>query len=65
MYSYVLPFGVGTTLMLGSLWGLLGFVPLVAILAARTLGEEEVLKAGLPGYADYARKVRYRLVPGV
>ena len=27
--------------------------------------EEPVLLAGLPGYADYAPRVRYRLVPGV
>jgi protein-S-isoprenylcysteine O-methyltransferase Ste14 len=65
MYAYVLPFGVGASLMLGSLWGLLGLIPLIAILAARTLGEEAVLNAGLPGYSAYARKVRYRLLPGI
>jgi protein-S-isoprenylcysteine O-methyltransferase Ste14 len=27
--------------------------------------EERALAAGLPGYADYAARVRYRLVPGV
>jgi hypothetical protein len=24
-----------------------------------------MLQAGLPGYADYARQVRYRLIPGL
>ncbi len=65
MYAYVLPFGAGTPLMLGSLWGLLGLIPLVAILAARILGEEAVLNAELPGYPAYAGKVRYRLLPGI
>jgi protein-S-isoprenylcysteine O-methyltransferase Ste14 len=30
---------------------------------ARLLDEERYLSANLPGYADYCRKVRYRLVP--
>ena len=51
--------------MLGSLWGLLGFFPFFALIVARTLGEEAVLREGLAGYPDYARKVRFRLLPGV
>jgi protein-S-isoprenylcysteine O-methyltransferase Ste14 len=35
------------------------------LLAARALGEETMLMSGLAGYPDYARKVRFRLVPGV
>jgi protein-S-isoprenylcysteine O-methyltransferase Ste14 len=27
--------------------------------------EEQVLIEGLPGYADYRTRVRYRLMPGV
>jgi protein-S-isoprenylcysteine O-methyltransferase Ste14 len=27
--------------------------------------EERTLRAGLPGYADYTARVRYRLVPGL
>jgi len=27
--------------------------------------EERTLCAGLPGYAEYAERVRYRLLPGV
>jgi protein-S-isoprenylcysteine O-methyltransferase Ste14 len=41
-------------------------VPLFAVLfAIRTRIEERVLIAGLPGYADYRARVRYRLVPGL
>jgi protein-S-isoprenylcysteine O-methyltransferase Ste14 len=65
MYSYVLLLLVGTPLLLGSLWGLLGIVVVMPLLAARTLGEEEVLMDGLPGYRDYAAKVRFRLLPGI
>ena len=65
MYGYVLLLLVGTPLLLGSLWGLLGVVVVMPLLAARALGEEEVLMDGLPGYRDYAAKVRFRLVPGI
>jgi protein-S-isoprenylcysteine O-methyltransferase Ste14 len=32
---------------------------------ARLLREERFLAARLPGYAEYMRRTRYRLVPGV
>jgi len=65
MYACALLFFIGTPLLLGSLWGLLGLVVFVPLLAARALGEEAVLLEGLPGYRDYAAKVRFRLLPGV
>ena len=65
MYACVLPFAVGTSLLLGSLWGLFGILPLSVILAARSVSEEAVLREGLPGYSAYAAKVRFRLVPGI
>jgi len=34
-------------------------------LLARTIGEDRMLRAELDGYEDYARRVRWRLVPGV
>jgi protein-S-isoprenylcysteine O-methyltransferase Ste14 len=52
-------------LMLGSWWA---FVPAVLSLLAivvRTAMEDRTLRAELPGYADYARRVRFRLVPGI
>jgi protein-S-isoprenylcysteine O-methyltransferase Ste14 len=65
MYAFVLLMLVGTPLLLGSAWGLLWLVPPVLLLAARILGEEAVLRDGLPGYRDYAARVRYRLIPGI
>jgi protein-S-isoprenylcysteine O-methyltransferase Ste14 len=35
------------------------------VLAARLREEEKLLRGGLPGYAEYCRRVRYRLVPGL
>ena len=31
----------------------------------RAVSEDRILQAELPGYADYARRVRWRLVPGI
>jgi protein-S-isoprenylcysteine O-methyltransferase Ste14 len=65
MYAYTILLMLGMPLLLGSLWGLLGLVALLPLLGARAIGEEALLRGGLPGYADYSRKVRFRLVPGV
>jgi protein-S-isoprenylcysteine O-methyltransferase Ste14 len=31
----------------------------------RTALEDRTLQAELPGYSDYARQVRFRLIPGI
>ena len=65
MYSGGVLFLVGTSLLLGSWWGV-ATVPLFAVLLAIRAGiEERALIAGLPDYADYTKRVRYRLVPGL
>lgn len=65
MYSGSLLFFVGTALLLGSWWGV-AMTPLFAVLfGIRTGIEERALTAGLPGYGEYASRVRYRLLPGV
>ena len=65
MYSGVMLFFFGAPLLVGSWWGL-ALAPLFAVLFAVRAGiEERALVAGLPGYADYAARVRYRLLPGV
>lgn len=56
---------VGLPLMLGSRWGLIGSALMILLVAIRAVGEEKVLVEGLPGYADYCRKVRFRVLPGV
>lgn len=65
MYSGGVLFLVGMALLLGSWWGLVMSPIFAVIFAIRTRVEETTLISGLPGYADYAARVRYRLVPGV
>lgn len=63
MYSGVLVMVIGTPLALGSYWGLAFLALTMPILIWRILDEEKTLKKELPGYIEYAQKVRYRLVP--
>lgn len=63
LYFGALFYIAGTSLVLGSWWGL-GLVPLLAFLLVIRIGiEEKTLRMGLEGYDDYARRVRWRLVP--
>jgi protein-S-isoprenylcysteine O-methyltransferase Ste14 len=65
MYSGAVLFFIGVPLLLGSWWGV-AMAPLFFVLFAVRSGiEERTLIAGLPGYADYAARVRYRLLPGL
>jgi protein-S-isoprenylcysteine O-methyltransferase Ste14 len=63
MYSWGLVLMAGIPLALGSLWGLSMLVPAGAGIVARLLNEERLLAKNLPGYAEYMRRVSYRLVP--
>jgi protein-S-isoprenylcysteine O-methyltransferase Ste14 len=54
---------IGAPLLLGSMYGVLAGIGLLFILAGRILGEEKMLLDELEGYADYQKKVRYRLIP--
>jgi protein-S-isoprenylcysteine O-methyltransferase Ste14 len=65
MYSGVMLFFVGVPLLLGSWWGLAIAPVFVVLFAIRAGIEEHALVEGLPDYADYAARVRYRLVPGL
>ena len=65
MYIGTIVFFVGAPLLLGSWWGTAMSPLFVVLFAIRTNIEERALIAGLPGYADYTARVRYRLVPGL
>jgi protein-S-isoprenylcysteine O-methyltransferase Ste14 len=56
---------VGTALVLGSLWALLPGLAAALLMVIRTALEDRFLQAELPGYQDYTRDVRHRLVPGI
>jgi protein-S-isoprenylcysteine O-methyltransferase Ste14 len=56
---------LGETLWLRSTLALLAvFIP-TAILVVRIHLEERFLTGNVPGYGDYARLVRHRLIPGI
>ena len=65
MYSGVVVNMVGLCLWLGSTAALLAAVVPLGILAVRIVFEERLLRGQLAGYGDYAKLVRWRLVPGV
>ena len=63
MYTATLLLFMAMPLILGSWFALLIFLAYPLIIRKRILNEEAVLKAGLPGYADYLSRVRWRLIP--
>jgi protein-S-isoprenylcysteine O-methyltransferase Ste14 len=65
MYAGFILFALGTALLLGSAWGLLGALLLIGMVAWRAVHEEQVLEAELKGYREYKQQVRYRFVPHV
>lgn len=56
---------LAASLALGSLWALVPAGVVCALGIVRTALEDRTLQAELPGYTDYARRVRSRLIPGV
>lgn len=65
MYSGAVLYFAAIALLLGSWWGLALSPVFFVLFSVRAAIEERALVDGLPGYADYLARVRYRLVPGV
>ena len=65
MYAAAVWLFIGVPLALGSWWSLGLIVIVIPVLAWRLLDEEKILKRDLPGYTDYMRRVRFRLIPFV
>ena len=63
LYFGTLFYMAGTSLVLGSWWGLMTVPVLVLLFGIRIGVEEQTLRTGLNGYDDYARRVRSRLIP--
>jgi protein-S-isoprenylcysteine O-methyltransferase Ste14 len=55
----------GMVLALSSMWTLIPAAVALIIAVIRTVLEDQTLQDELPGYRDYARRVRYRLIPGI
>ena len=56
---------LGAPIMLGSWWALIPGIICAMLIIVRTALEDRTLQAELPGYAEYAQRVHYRLVPGI
>jgi protein-S-isoprenylcysteine O-methyltransferase Ste14 len=65
MYAGALLLVFSTPAALGSWWGLIPAFLMLVMIVLRLLDEEAALLQELPGYADYCRRVRDRLMPGV
>ncbi len=65
MYAVTIFLFLSMPLILGSFPSFVLFLAYPAIIARRIRNEEQVLAAGLEGYADYTRRVKYRVIPWI
>ena len=63
MYLATLLMFLPMPLILQSFWGLIPFAIYPVAIVIRIINEEKVLIEGLEGYAEYKKKVKYRLIP--
>ena len=64
-YAGNIPPLLGIVLALSSLWTLIPAAVALVIAVIRTALEDQTLQEELPGYKEYARRVRYRLLPWI
>jgi protein-S-isoprenylcysteine O-methyltransferase Ste14 len=64
-YVGTILFYLATPFLLGSLWALIPAVLACLTLIIRTAMEDKTLQSELPGYREYASRVRFRLLPGI
>jgi len=64
-YAGNIPPLFGIVLALSSAWTLIPAAVASIITVLRTGLEDQTLQEELPGYRDYVRRVRYRLIPGI
>ena len=64
-YAGSMMYMIGMSVALSSRAALLAAIVISLVLAVRTSLEDRTLQAELAGYAQYARRVRFRLVPGL
>ena len=65
MYLGTVIFGIFTPLFIGSWWALIPGAAMVCVFIVRTRLEDRVLQKELPGYKEYAKKVRFKILPYV
>jgi protein-S-isoprenylcysteine O-methyltransferase Ste14 len=64
-YAAAILMNLSAPLLLGSWWSFIPRGIIVVAFVVRTNLEDRMLCKDLPGYAEYARHTRYRLLPGV
>lgn len=64
-YAGALIYYIGAPLNLGSFWALLPALFIIVVMIVRTSLEDQILQQELPGYAEYTKQTRYRLLPRV
>ena len=64
-YLSVILTSAATPLLLGTPWAFLPVGVIFVVIVIRTALEDRVLRLELPGYQEYARRVRRRLFPGI
>ena len=64
-YTGMILMYVGVPFILGSWWALVPAFVLSVLVVIRTRLEDKTLQKELYGYSAYARKIRFRLVPGI
>lgn len=64
-YFGAILYELAVPVLLASGWALIASGLNAVLLVLRTVLEDRTLRAELTGYVDYARQVRYRLLPGV
>ena len=65
MYAVTTLLFLSVPLVLGSWYAFAIFLIYPLLLVKRIRNEEAVLEQGLPGYKDYMKKVKYRMIPFV
>lgn len=65
MYAGAAILLIGTTLLLGSWYGLLPMLAIIVAVSIRAVQEERTLRTELAGYDEYMAHVKYRLIPYV
>lgn len=65
MYSVTIILFLSIPLVLGSVISFVIFLAYPLIIAKRISNEEEVLEKGLEGYAEYKKRVKYKVIPFV
>jgi protein-S-isoprenylcysteine O-methyltransferase Ste14 len=55
---------IGFPMLFGSLWSIIPVSVSIVLFLMRTWLEDKTLREELPGYAEYTKKTRFRIIPG-